>query len=179
MLLTALIFRPGAAKTRGVEQTLSRVRPWFESDDWQAEADRRGLPARDRALVGSDRRDGYLVIEDGGSPRDDRTLTRKSQVTHDYFADAVPFTPMFSHRSAGRYLVRRVCDIRTNRWVGPSLDGTPVVFPDAGGGLRAVRPVAGLEGAVTRALAAHANLPTSPMHSARLVARDVLSRLRR
>ncbi len=37
----------------------------------------------------------------GGSPRDDRTLTRKSQVTHYYFADAVPFTPMFSRRSEG------------------------------------------------------------------------------
>ena len=115
----------------------------------------------------------------GGSPRDDRALTRKSQVTHYYFADAVPFTPMFSQRSAGRYLVRRVRDIRTKRWVGPSLDGLAVVFPDAGDGLRAVRQVAGLEGALTRALAAYANLPTSPVHSAKLIARGVLSRLRR
>ncbi|HWT05687.1 MAG TPA: phytanoyl-CoA dioxygenase family protein [Xanthomonadales bacterium] len=115
----------------------------------------------------------------GGSPRNDRTLTRKSQVTHYYFADAVPFTPMFSRRSEGRYLVRRVRDIRTARWVGPSLDGVPVVFPDAGEGLRAVRPVAGLTGAVTRALAPHTNLPQSPMHSVKMTAQALLSRLGR
>lgn len=115
----------------------------------------------------------------GGSPRDDRTLTRKSQVTHYYFADAVPFTPMFSRRSEGRYLVRRVRDIRTARWFGPSLDGVPVVFPDAGDGLRAVRPVAGLTGAVMRAVAAHTNLPQSPLHSVKMTARALLSRLRR
>jgi hypothetical protein len=114
----------------------------------------------------------------GGSPRDDRTLTRKSQVTHYYFADAVPFTPMFSQRTAGRYFVRRVRDIRTKRWVGPSLDGVPVVFPDAGEGLRAVRPVDGLEGAVTRALARYAHLPETPMHSVKMIARGVFSRLR-
>jgi hypothetical protein len=115
----------------------------------------------------------------GGSPRDDRTLTRKSQVTHYYFADAVPFTPMFSHRGEGRYFVRRVRDIRTGRWVGPSLDGVPVVFPDAGAGLRAVRTVDGFEGAVTRALAPYTHLPESPMHSVKLTARSLLSRLGR
>ena len=115
----------------------------------------------------------------GGSPRDDRTLTRKSQVTHYYFADAVPFTPMFSQRTSGRYLVRRVRNIRTKRWAGPSLDGVPVVFPDAGEGLRAVCSVDGLEGAVTRALAAYAHLPKSPMHSVKIVAQSLLSRARR
>ncbi|MDQ6944486.1 MAG: phytanoyl-CoA dioxygenase family protein [Candidatus Eremiobacteraeota bacterium] len=115
----------------------------------------------------------------GGSPRDDRSLTRKSQVTHYYFADAVPFTPMFSNRSEGRYNVRRVRDIRTARWVGPSLDGVPVVFPDAGGGLRAVRPVAGFRGVVTRALAPHTSLPQSPMHSVEMTAQALLSKLRR
>ncbi len=99
----------------------------------------------------------------GGSPRDDRALTRKSQVTHYYFNDAVPFTPMFSRIGEGRYAVRRVCDIRTGRWVTPSLDGTPVVFPDAGEGLRTIRPLGGLSAAVTRAASPHAvALPRSP-----------------
>jgi hypothetical protein len=115
----------------------------------------------------------------GGSPRDDRTLTRKSQVTHYYFADAVPFTPMFSRRSEGRYHVRRVRDIRTAQWVGPSLDGIPVVFPDAGDGLRAVQAVEGFNGAVTRALAAYTHLPQSPMHSVKMAAHNALSLLRR
>jgi len=115
----------------------------------------------------------------GGSPRDDRTLTRKSQVTHYYFADAVPFTPMFSRRSEGRYAVRRVRDIRTGRWATPSLDGTPVVFPDGGDGLRAVRPVTGLRGAVTRAMAPYAGLPQSPRDALRIAARDLVVKLRR
>jgi hypothetical protein len=115
----------------------------------------------------------------GGTPRDDRTLTRKSQVTHYYFADSVPFTPMFSRLSQGRYAVRRVRDIRTGRWVAPSLDGVPVVFPDGGEGLRGVRPVGGLRGAVTRAVAPYANLPQSPREALALTARAVAGKLRR
>ena len=115
----------------------------------------------------------------GGSPRDDRTLTRKSQVTHYYFADAVPFTPMFSRRSEGRYAVRRVRDIRTGRWAAPSLDGTPVVFPDGGEGLRAIRPVTGLRGAMTRVMAPYAGLPQSPRDALAIAARSLVDKLRR
>ena len=110
----------------------------------------------------------------GGSPRDDRTLTRKSQVTHYYFTDAVPFTPMFSRRSEGRYAVRRVRDIRTGRWVAPSLDGAPVVFPDRGGGLREIRAVGGLPAAVTRAAGGYAALPRSPGDAVIQILRRVL-----
>ena len=115
----------------------------------------------------------------GGSPRDDRTLTRKSQVTHYYFSDAVAFTPMFSRRTEGRYAVRRVRDIRTGSWTTPSLDGTPVVFPDGREGLRAIRPVSGLRGAVTRAAAPYADLPQSPRDALRHAARELVHKLRR
>jgi hypothetical protein len=115
----------------------------------------------------------------GGSPRDDRTLTRKSQVSHYYFAGAVPFTPMFSRRSEGRFAVRSVRDIRTGRWAAASLDGTPVVFPDGGEELRRIRPVRGLPGIVTRALAPHAPLPESPRAAVVRVARDLARTLRR
>jgi Phytanoyl-CoA dioxygenase (PhyH) len=115
----------------------------------------------------------------GGSPRDDRTLTRKSQVTHYYFADAVPFTPMFSRRSEGRYAVRRVRDVRTGRWVAPSLDGTPVVFPDGGEGLRGIQPLGGIHAALTRVVAPYAGLPESPRDALVQTARRIVHRLRR
>jgi Phytanoyl-CoA dioxygenase (PhyH) len=115
----------------------------------------------------------------GGSPRDDRSLTRKSQVTHYYFDDAVAFTPMFSRRSEGRYAVRRVRDIRTGRYAVPSLDGTPVVFPDGREGLRAIVPTRGLRAAVTRAAAPYADLPQSPRDAIRHAARELVRTLRR
>lgn len=115
----------------------------------------------------------------GGSPRDDHTLTRKSQVTHYYFAGAVPFTPMFSRRSEGRYAVRRVRDVRTGRWAAASLDGTAVVYPDGGEGLRGVRTVNGLGAAVTRATAPFAGLPRSPQDAVRTVAQNLVAKLRR
>jgi hypothetical protein len=116
----------------------------------------------------------------GGSPRDDRTLTRKSQVTHYYFAGSVPFTPMFSRRGEDRYAVRRVRDIRTGRWTTPSLDGTPCVFPDRGDGLRAIRPVGGLAGTVvSRTMGSHGDLPISPRNALRMAARDLAAKLRR
>jgi hypothetical protein len=114
----------------------------------------------------------------GGSPRDDRTLTRKSQVTHYYFADAVPFTPMFSRRSEGRYAVRRLRDVRTGRWTAPSLDGTPVVFP-GDGDLRTIRPVTGALGRlVSGAMHLHGGLPSSPANALRVIAREFAGKLR-
>jgi hypothetical protein len=115
----------------------------------------------------------------GGSPRDDRTLTRKSQVTHYYFTDAVPFTPMFSRRSEGRYAVRHVRDVRTGRWVIPSLDGTPVVFPNGGGGLRRIRPMGGFDAALARVTPRHAGLAEPPADFVGRVARGIARRLRR
>jgi hypothetical protein len=114
----------------------------------------------------------------GGSPRDDASLTRKSQVTHYYFDGAVPFTPMFSRRSEDRYAVRRVRDIRTGAWNVPSLDGTPVIFPDRGEGLRAIRPVDGLTAnVVTRTMHLHGGLPSSAPNSLNLTARRLVRNL--
>ncbi|MEA2689215.1 MAG: hypothetical protein QOD51_1822, partial [Candidatus Eremiobacteraeota bacterium] len=44
--------------------TFPATRPWHESDDWETEAGRRGLSARERALVDTFRRDGFVVVED-------------------------------------------------------------------------------------------------------------------
>ena len=64
-----------------------------------------GYPREELAV----RRGSFLIwsanLLHGGSPRDDRTLTRKSQVTHYYFNDAVPFTPMYSRRSEDSFAV--------------------------------------------------------------------------
>ena len=113
----------------------------------------------------------------GGSPRDDRSLTRKSQVTHYYFDGVVPFTPMFSRRSEGRYATRRLRNVRTGRWIVPSLDGTPVVFPHRGETLRDIVPVDGLAGGfVKRIMALHGGLPASPLDAVNL---SMLSAARR
>ncbi|HEV2738394.1 MAG TPA: phytanoyl-CoA dioxygenase family protein, partial [Candidatus Elarobacter sp.] len=114
----------------------------------------------------------------GGSPRDDRTLTRKSQVTHYYFDGVVPFTPMFSRRSEARYATRRLRDIRSGRWIVPSIDGTPVVFPHQGEAWRDIRPVHGLAGGlVTCMMTIHGGLPVSPLNALNLTARSAASRL--
>jgi hypothetical protein len=115
----------------------------------------------------------------GGSPRDDRTLTRKSQVTHYYFADAVPFTPMFSRRTEGRYAVRRVRNVRTGRWVTPSLDGTPVVLLYAGRGLRMIRPLGGLPAVIARAAEPFTGPLESPRRALVQTARSFVRKLRR
>jgi phytanoyl-CoA dioxygenase PhyH len=113
----------------------------------------------------------------GGSPRDDRTLTRKSQVTHYYFDGVVPFTPMFSRRSEARYATRRLRDIRTGKWIVPSIDGTAVVFPHQGGAWRAIRPVHGLPGGlVTCLMAIHGGLPASPLDALNVTARRAAAR---
>jgi hypothetical protein len=116
----------------------------------------------------------------GGSPREDPTLTRKSQVTHYYFTDSVPFVPMFSRRSEGQFAVRRVLDVRTGRCTVPTLDGAPVIFPHRGGDLREVRPVGGLVGTVVkRTMNLHSGLPVSPQNSFRLIARELRAKVSR
>jgi ectoine hydroxylase-related dioxygenase (phytanoyl-CoA dioxygenase family) len=115
----------------------------------------------------------------GGSPRDDRSLTRKSQVTHYYFSGAVPFTPMFSRRSEGRFAVRRVRDVRTGRWVAPSLDGMPVVFPATGDFLHRIHPLGGgIHGALARVAGPYAVLPESPRDALVRTARRIGRKLR-
>ena len=112
------------------------------------------------------RRGSFLIwsanLLHGGSPRDDRTLTRKSQVTHYYFQGSVPFTPMHSRRSEGAFAVRRVRDILTGELIVPTLDGVPVVFPERGEWRRGIRRLGGVEGKLAvRALASYGGLPTS------------------
>jgi len=115
----------------------------------------------------------------GGSPRDDRTRTRKSQVTHYYFTGSVPFRPMFSRRSEGRYAVSHLRDVRTGQWIVPSLDGTPVVFPHCGDGLRAIRPLGGICHALARVAGPYAVLPESPREALAQTVRKVAHKLRR
>ena len=111
----------------------------------------------------------------GGSPRDDRTLTRKSQVTHYYFDNSMAFTPMFSRRREGRYAVKRLRDIASGRWIVPSLDGTPVIFPEPAEGLRGIAPVTGIAGAVVaRTMALHGGLPFSVRNTLRLTAHALI-----
>jgi hypothetical protein len=128
------------------------------------------------------RRGSFLVwaanLLHGGSPRDDRSLTRKSQVTHYYFDDVVPITPMFSRRSEGRYSTRRLRDIRTGRWIVPTLDGTPVVFPHSGDVWREIRPIHGFAGTfVRRIMSVQGGLPSSPRNAVKLTALGAASRL--
>jgi len=134
-----------------------------------------GLPRAELAI----RKGTFLVwaanLLHGGSPRDDRTLTRKSQVTHYVFEDVVPYTPMFSRRSLGAFEVRRVRDIRTGRWSLPSLDGTPVVFPRHEGTRRSIEPALTPAARLTSAtMALHGRLVPPPRAALRAIARTIV-----
>jgi hypothetical protein len=130
------------------------------------------------------RRGSFLIwsanLLHGGSPRDDRTLTRKSQVTHYYFDGAVPFTPMHSRRSEGAFAVRRVHDIGTGELIVPTLDGAPVVFPVRDEWTRGIRRVDGFAGKLaTRAMTAYPLLPRSSGDATRLAVRATVKKLLR
>lgn len=125
------------------------------------------------------KRGTYLIwsanLLHGGSPRDDRTLTRRSQVSHYVFADTVPITPMFSRREEGAFFVRLLRDIRTGSPVTPRLDGTPVVFPRVDEHRRAVRPLRGPSARLVDALPRDRHvLLESERHALRLAARRLL-----
>jgi ectoine hydroxylase-related dioxygenase (phytanoyl-CoA dioxygenase family) len=137
-----------------------------------------GCPREELAV----RRGTFLIwsanLLHGGSPREDRALTRKSQVTHYYFSDAVPFTPMHSRRSEGTFVVRRVRNIATGELIVPTLDGRPVVFPSRGVWARAIQPVDGLTGKLaTRAMELYPVLPRSGTDAIRLALRGTLKKL--
>ncbi|MBV9440589.1 MAG: phytanoyl-CoA dioxygenase family protein [Candidatus Eremiobacteraeota bacterium] len=124
------------------------------------------------------KRGTYLIwsanLLHGGSPRDDRTLTRKSQVSHYFFADTVPITPMFSRRAEGAFHVRLLRDIGTGAHIRPRLDGVPVVFPPVDEHRRGVRPVAGLPGRLLDTLPRNPEvLPDSERHALRLAAKHL------
>jgi len=62
----------------------------------------------------------------GGSPVNNRNLTRLSQVTHYYFRDCVYTTPMISWPSIGKVFVRQPLDVATSRKVPNRYLGRPV-----------------------------------------------------
>ena len=128
------------------------------------------------------RRGSFLIwsanLLHGGSPRDDRTLTRKSQVTHYYFSDAIAFTPMHSRRSVGSFAVRRVRDIGTGELIVPTLDGAPVVFPRSDEWMRGIRRVDGLAGKLaTCAMALQRELPRSTGDALTITVRAAVKKL--
>jgi ectoine hydroxylase-related dioxygenase (phytanoyl-CoA dioxygenase family) len=128
------------------------------------------------------RRGSFLIwsanLLHGGSPRDDATLTRKSQVTHYYFSDAVPFTPMHSRRSEDAFAVRRVHDIRTGELIVPTLDGVPVVFPVRDEWTRGIKRVHGLAGRLaTHAMTLGHGLPRSTRDALNLTVRNSVKKL--
>ncbi len=153
------------------------ARSWDNPDTLRAYREYEHAIARVAAESGCAReelaipRGAYLIwsanLLHGGSPRADGSLTRKSQVTHYYFDRTVAYTPMFSRPDRDRWHVRLPRDVRTGRVVKPELDGTPVVFPPDDDGLRAVRPLSGLMGAVVRALPATSALPASARNAVR------------
>jgi hypothetical protein len=108
----------------------------------------------------------------GGAPIREPARTRWSVVTHYFFADTVPYTPMFSRRSRGAYAVRAVRDIRTGTYTVPSLDGVPVLFERAGGGLHRIRRVGAPHERLTWQIMKHRPLPETPLS----IVRDRLRR---
>ena len=76
----------------------------------------------------------------GGSRILERGTSRRSQVTHYYFADTIPITPMFSNPRLGEYFVRAPVDISTLAPMARSLNGLPVALsPGSISGLQRIR----------------------------------------
>jgi hypothetical protein len=71
----------------------------------------------------------------GGSAIARAGATRYSQVTHYYFDDCIYYTPVFSNRTLGKYLLREdIVDIRTGNKVRQTYNGRPFsAIPLAGG----------------------------------------------
>jgi len=61
----------------------------------------------------------------GGSKIMELTTTRRSQVTHYFFEDTIPITPMHSNPKAGDYMVRDATNIRTMKPMKRSFGGLP------------------------------------------------------
>lgn len=67
----------------------------------------------------------------GGSPINNKGLSRWSQVTHYYFEDTVSITPMFSNMHKEEYYIRNPINILTGANKGNTLNGQPVRFEPA------------------------------------------------
>lgn len=63
----------------------------------------------------------------GGSPQNDRTATRWSQVTHYYFDDCIYYTPAFSDEAIGQLHLRDIVSVdghhHGNQYLGERLSG--------------------------------------------------------
>lgn len=62
----------------------------------------------------------------GGSPIQDKTRTRFSQVTHYYFSDCIYYTPLHSDPYIGRLCIKPVVNIRTKQFEPNRFNGKKV-----------------------------------------------------
>ncbi len=89
------------------------------------------LDARDLEPKRLHLRRGQVIVwaanlQHAGDSIADPSRTRKSQVTHYYFADCVYYTPMRSDRARGRLALRRDRDIRTGKRIPLRFEGERV-----------------------------------------------------
>ena len=93
---------------------------------WQALVQAKGVepvtftPRKGQALIWA------ANLLHGGSVRQDRCLTRWSQVTHYYFENCIYYTPAFSDPSVGLLDIRTVIDIATGEIVPNHFMGEPM-----------------------------------------------------
>jgi ectoine hydroxylase-related dioxygenase (phytanoyl-CoA dioxygenase family) len=75
----------------------------------------------------------------GGSEIKDKTKTRWSQVTHYYFEGCMYYTPFFSDEISGRYALKQITNIATNKPVLNTYNGIQLKITDAGKNLSTVQ----------------------------------------
>lgn len=102
------------------------------------------LPKKGEAVVWA------ANLAHGGSAIERPGATRRSLVTHFYFADCVYYTPIFSDVEGGRLVVRLPANVATGGWAWPRRDGRPVK-PNVGAFLGACRKLITRQPIVTRA----------------------------
>lgn len=134
-----LVYYPGSHKWPVLTNGLIGRRGWASSapsaqtpfeDVWNAMAEASGiaqetfLPRKGQALIWA------ANLLHGGKHRDDRNLTRWSQVTHYYFEDCIYYTPAFSDEFTGDLLVRDPFDfasgtVRRSQYLGAAMPPKP------------------------------------------------------
>jgi hypothetical protein len=105
---------------------------------------RQALPKKGEAVVWA------ANLAHGGAPILNPEATRRSLVTHYYFADCVYYTPIFSDVEAGRLAVRLPANVATGGWAWPRRDGRPVK-PNVGAFIGCCRKLLTRQPIVTRA----------------------------
>lgn len=112
ILTNAMIGRRGFGQRSPFAQAPFET-AWMALVESSGLEEERFLPKRGQALIWA------ANLLHGGSPQNDRTRTRWSQVTHYYFEDCVYYTPAFSDEPLGDLDLRRIADVSTNE-VRPS-----------------------------------------------------------